>query len=155
MLLILFSAPALALLGGISASGGWNETITSFNLPGGAGSDLQDTYTSDLSATLITVDANLDLLGWTVTVSRSAGIWNPNLHLYIRRADGGSGCAVSGGSSYQELTISDNTLFSCPALLNNGGSNYPVQYQLRGMSVQIPPGTYSTTIIYTVTGGVL
>lgn len=148
-----FPLPASALLGGITANGGWTETIDASDLAAGAGSNLISTYTSGSGATLINVSATLDLLGWTVSVQRSDVNWLPSFHLYAKRTGSGSGCSVNNGTTYQEVTTSGQSFFACPALLNNGVSNVPVQYQLTGVSVAVPAGTYSTTIIYTVTGG--
>lgn len=155
LLIISLSFPphASALLGGITASGGWTETIDASDLAAGAGSNLISTYTSGSGATLIGVSATLDLLGWTVSVQRSDVNWQPAFHLYVKRTGSGSGCSVNNGTAYQEVTTSSQSFFACPALLNNGASNIPVQYQLTGVSVAVPAGTYSTTIIYTVTGG--
>lgn len=132
----------------VRVDGGWTDlTIGSADLVGGAGTDLIDTYTSDSNASRLDVRRARNYDFWRVDVSREDINWHENLYLYARRTGNGHGHGqVYGGSSYIELNNIDRELFHGRGRLNN----IPIQYQLSGVSLQVPPDTYGTTIIFTV-----
>ena len=130
----------------ITAPGGWSQTIGASNLTGGAGSNLIDTYQSDPAAVSITITATSGNWGLNVKKSTSSN-WPSSLHLYIQRTSDGTGSgSISGGNSYQEVMDFDLPFFSG----NGDRSNVPVQFELTGVSIQVPPDVYSATIQYTV-----
>lgn len=130
----------------ISASGGWSRTITSSDLTAGAGSDLKSTYESASNATTI----NILGVTWQVAVRRVDTSWNSDFVLSVKRtSDGtGKGSTISGGLSYVTVGTTDSAFFS--GTKNKTGIN--LQYQLSGVSITIPPGNYSTSITFTITG---
>lgn len=138
--------PALAI--DIDVIGGWSRTITAADLQAGAGSDLISTYESaadQASATIFNTAGNTD--AWRVDVRRSDTNWHPNFVLSVRRTgDGTGGGVVSGGTVYQAITTTDAEFFSG----TGDRSNIPIQFKLEGMSIQVPPSNYSTTVVYTV-----
>ena len=131
----------------ISSTGGWNQTVGAVNLSAGAGSDLNPTYTSANNATLIDIKVTGGDNNWRVDVSKTDGTWDSNFRLYVLRTGAGSGGgSISGGTSYIEVTAITTAFF-------NGSktrSNVPVQYQLQGMSLNVSPNTYNTSVTYTV-----
>ena len=128
----------------ISAPGSWPQTINASNLTGGAGSNLTPTYESDPAAVSITITAAGN---WKVQVKTIASTLPGSLHLYIQRTSDGSGLgSISGGNSYQEVTDIDQDFFSG----NIDRSNVSIQLELTGVSIQVPPDTYTATIQYTV-----
>lgn len=132
----------------ISATGGWNETVGPTDLISGAGSDLKSTYTSAEGATILNI-TRAWAWPWRVDVRRSDKNWPSGLTLYVRRRSDGSGHgSISGGTAYVSISTTDQTFFNGSG--NRSGIN--CQYQLTGMSIDISPGTYSTTIIYTIIG---
>ncbi|MDD5712577.1 MAG: hypothetical protein PHY31_07465 [Smithellaceae bacterium] len=144
---VLISRPVQAV--GISATGSWSETINANDLTGGAGSILNSTYESGSSQINIDITGLLALLGWRVDVSKTDGNWNSGMHLYVRRTANGSGLgSISGGTSYQELTGASSTFFN--GLGNRSGIK--LQFKLDGITMQLPPATYTTTVYYTVIG---
>lgn len=132
---------------GITATGSWSQTIDASNLTGGAGTDLNSTYQSASNAVVI------DIIGagstWGVAVKKITSNWHSSLHLSVKRTSDGTGVGtISGGTSYQEVTDIDQSFFSG----NRSRANVNVQFQLTGVSIQVPPGVYTATVYYTVTG---
>jgi hypothetical protein len=132
----------------VSAVGGWTKTIDASNLVSGAGSNLTSTYESGAAATVLSL---VDTGSWKIHVTHShGGDWPGNFILYTQRTSAGSGSGtISGGSSYIEITHADVELFS--GTLDRTGID--IQYKLSGMSVSIPPGTYSATVTFTIIEG--
>jgi hypothetical protein len=142
--LLMPTPPAEAQKVKISASGGWNFTIGVSDLASGPGSDIAD-KDSAASATLLTVRAKNS--NWVVNVSRSDTSWNGNLTLSVRRNSDGAGSGiVSGGTSFIPVGATNSLFFSG----SESRSNIGIQYRQRS-SVRVPPGSYSTTVIYTIT----
>lgn len=132
----------------ITVSGDWSRTITASDLQAGAGSDLASTYESASNQASITISGtggNTD--AWRVDVRRTDGTWHANFTLSVQRTGDGSGAgSISGGTAYQAITTTDASFFSGAG----DRSGITVQFKLQGMSVQVAPATYSTTITYTV-----
>ena len=127
----------------ITASGGWNFTITAADLTAGAGSNIGDKESAS-NATLITISGTG--FSWKVNVRRSDSSWHGNLTLYARRTSDGTGSGiVFGGTSYMPVGTTDTQFFSG----SGSRSNIAVQYRLSS-SVSVPPGSYNTTVTYTI-----
>ena len=140
---VLFQSDTGAL--DIAATGGWNETINSSDLISGAGSDLTGTYQSTTNATsLDIVNATGNGDKWRVDIQRNDGTWHANFTLYIKRNS--TPPRVQGGRNYTEIRTTTDTFIT-----GGGNSNgITCQYQLTGMSVNIPPNTYITTVTFTI-----
>jgi hypothetical protein len=137
----------------IEVEGWWNVTIDESDLQGGPGSDLSETFTSDVDQISVTIIKDvpgspwLEEFYWRVDVRRADANWHPNFSLWIRRTANGSGNgSVSGGTVFQEVDPIDRSFFS--GFMARRGIK--IQLELRNMSVQIPPDEYTTTLIYTV-----
>ena len=132
----------------ITATGSWSRTIDASDLVSGAGSDLVGIYESAVNATVLTIlntTGNTD--NWRIDVRRSDSTWHGNFNLYIQRtSDGTGGGSISGGLSYIAIGTTDSQFFSGAG----DRSSVNLQYKLTGMSVSIPPNTYSTTVVFTV-----
>lgn len=135
----------------IDATGdGWAETIDAADLQAGAGSDLVGAYESATDAGSLTISGtagNDD--AWRVEVRRTDSTnWHSNFILSVKRTGDGSGDgAITGGTGYQKISNESNDTFFSGA---GDRSGIPLQFKLGGMSLQVPPATYSTTITYTV-----
>jgi hypothetical protein len=133
----------------ISAAGGWNFTVDASDLTPGPGGDMADKESAP-SATFLTVSVKgpgWKVEVWRVDARRSDTVWDGNLILYVRRTSDGTGSGtVSGGSSYIPVGLTNTPFFSG----SESKSNMGVQYRL-GSSVSVPPGSYGTTVIYTIT----
>jgi hypothetical protein len=131
----------------LTSSGGYTDTIDASDLVAGAGSALNSTYSSASNAT------RLDVTGtgggaYTVTVRMAPGTWDGSFSLSVRRTTNGTGTGtITGGTTYIQLTTVDQVLFTG----TGNRSNVRVQYQLTGMSVAVPPATYSSSVIFTIT----
>ena len=130
----------------ITVTGSWSLTIGLGDMQGGAGSDFNPTYES--AADQINIDIKgKKIADWRVYVSKGDITWDNRMLLYVRITDPGTGPgSLSGGSTYQQITDTDQEFFS-------GGKNrqnIEVQLQLDGMTVEIPQGIYTTTVYYTV-----
>jgi hypothetical protein len=125
----------------------WNLTVSSSDLSSGAGSDLQGSFESPSSQVSITVS---NTVGggdtWRIDVRRSDSVWNGNISLWIVRTGDGSGGSVSGGLTYVEILSTDRTFFSG----SEDVSGIPAQLKLDGFSINIPVGSYGTTVTFTV-----
>ena len=132
----------------ITATGSWSRTIDASDLASGAGSDLVGIYESAVNATVLTLlntTGNTD--NWRIDVRRSDSTWHGDFILYIQRtSDGTGGGSISGGLSYTAIGTTDSQFFSGAG----DRSSVNLQYKLTGMSVSIPPNTYSTTVVFTV-----
>jgi len=128
--------------------GSWTQDIDTTHLQGPAGSDLTAVFESAANQISISIeDTNRQ---FQVDVRRLDSNWNPDLHLYIRRiSDAAWGHPrrwVSGGTTYQEIMVASQYFFN--GYRYNGGID--VQLKLEGVSIQVPPGIYQTSVIYTV-----
>jgi hypothetical protein len=148
ILLLLFVTTAESI--DIAATGGWSETVDQLDLVSGAGSQLVDTYESATDATSIDITNTLDKRdAWRVDVRRvDGGGWHGDYTLYAKRTSNGNGQGdiISGGLSYVEIMTTDREFYSGEGAL----WNVDVQYQLTGMSINVLPANYSTTVIFTV-----
>jgi len=159
---ILFAAacfPCSALLAQnvlITVTGDWNLTLDVTDLQGGAGSNLVGTHSSAVDVTRVTLKKDyggtwwefLINFDWRVDISKSDTNWDANLQLWTRRTGNGTGLgSISGGTAYQQVTGVDSYFFNG----NFPHYNIPIQYQVRGVSVQVPADSYETTVVYTIT----
>jgi len=148
LLLVSILCPSGAGAIEITATGPWSLTIDADDLVAGAGSDLVSTYESNADQAVIVISnttGNED--NWRVDVKRSDTTWHNDFVLSVRRTgDGTGGGAITGGSGYQAVGTADSAFFSGAG----DRSNIPIQLQLSGVSLQVAPNTYSTTITYTV-----
>ncbi len=136
--------PFPALPGDIVATGGWTRTIDSADLTSGAGSDLTPSYESGADATDLGVTA---VGNYRVDVRRADATWHGDFTLSVRRTQDGSGSgSISGGTTYQTVTTSDAEFFTG----NGDRTGIKVQYQVDGLSVDVAPDTYSSTVTFTI-----
>jgi hypothetical protein len=127
----------------ISANGSWTETIGA--PPPAAGDDLPNTCES--ASNVISINITATSSNWGLTVKKIDSKWHSNLHLWVKRTSDGSGTgSISGGSSYIEATDTDNAFFNG----NGDRNNVNIQLKLTGVSIHVPPDTYTTTVYYTV-----
>jgi hypothetical protein len=141
------SASDLQALVYISVAGSWQETIDSTDLIPGPVILLPSTYTSPGDAVRIDITTTKNEK-WLVYVSKSDSIWDPRMHLFLRRTSNGTGVGkISGGTSFQEISSLNQSFFSG----SKGLINIAVQFQLTGISLQIPPAGYGTKVTYTIT----
>ena len=128
----------------ISVIGSWFETIDENDLLAGAGTDLKNSYESPDDQVLITISDTTG--GWRVDIKRVDANWHADLALSVRRTGSGAGGSVSGGDTYTEVTATDQPFFTG----NGGVSGITAQVKLSGISIQVLPDNYSTTVYYTV-----
>lgn len=144
--LIVWTAALPVSAADISATDSYTKTITSSDLISGAGTDLKNTYESASNQ----IDVDISGL-WShthaISVYKVDSSWNSNLHLYVRRtATGTAGSEVWNGTSYQEVTSTATEFFRADL----DSYNIKLQFELTGMSIHIPIGTYSTTVYLTI-----
>ena len=109
----------------------------------GAGSDLTASYESASDQILVDVSA----ASWRVDIRKADTTWHGNFQLFVRRtSDGIGGNPISGGTTYQEITGTDQSFFNG----NDKLRQINVQLKLDNVSLQIPADTYSTTVHYTI-----
>jgi len=133
----------------IATSGGWTQVIDQSYLISGPGSPLQSTYESITNATTI------DVTGcqqpdepWLINVKRIDSGWNPNFYIFVKRTSQGN---MNGGLDY--VLITDNTenfFFSGQGNIYSIFCQYKFTINEGINSLLIPPGTYNTTITYTL-----
>jgi hypothetical protein len=132
----------------IVALGSWSETIDTGDLVGGAGGTLTSTYESSLDQVSMGIQntAAVDD-SWRVDVRRLDINWLTDCTLSLRRSSDGTGSgSISGGTSYQVVGTTDAALFSGAG----DRDGIDLQLKLEGLSIQVTPDTYSTTVIYTL-----
>lgn len=152
---LLFISTLTNLVGQITfnVNGTWNYSVAS-NLE--AGSDFTGIYTSDLaqvylSATTTKAKGNFN---WSVSIHKEDSNWDASMNISARRTgsglssgNGNGGGLIQGGSNFQQLNSIPTSFFSG----KKGRLDIPIQYQIDNVSVLIPSGTYSTTIVFTLT----
>ncbi|MEW5768087.1 MAG: hypothetical protein AB1797_10785 [bacterium] len=132
----------------ITVTGSWSEIIDASDLQAGPGSDLINSYESASNAISIEITGT-GQANWQVNVKKIDTDWPSSFYLYVKRtSDGIGGGSISRGTFYQEVTETDKDFFEGQA----NRSDIHLQLKLGGVSVQIPPGTYTTTVYYTVIG---
>ena len=140
-----------SVMAGIIITGSWSLSIGSTDLISGAGSDISNPFVSLANQVSIEVtDARPFRDDWRIDIHKSDAIWPAGFRLFVMRTGDGTGhnkATISGGLSYLEISDTDQLFF----LGAGNRSGIPIQLKLEGVSVQIPPGLYSTTVIYTVT----
>ena len=131
----------------ISLTGGWSETLNASDLSGGAGSDLISTYESAVDAVSLTISgATGGSDAWRLDVRKADATWHGDLVLSVKRTSAGSRGSVSGGSDYQLVNGVSHTFFSGAGDVSGIG----VRLKLSGVSIKVPPASYSTAVYYTV-----
>jgi len=152
-LLILFAVLGLIATGekaeaaivSIDVTGSWSLSIDASDLVAGAGSDLIDTYESNSDQIVLDIDVGRG--NFRVDVSKINTNWHSDFQLYVRRTSDGTGSGeISGGTSYQEVTDTYQSLFT----FKKDRTGINLQLKLSGVSVQVAPDTYTTTVYYTV-----
>ena len=144
--LLLCSVQAGVFAIAITVTGSWSETINENDLQGGPGTDLVSTYESAADEIIIDI-YDTGVPSWKVEVHKVDTNWHANFTLSVRRtSDGSGGGSINGGLTYSEITDTDSQFFTG----QDDRSNVDCQLQLEGVSVQIPPDTYTTTVYYTV-----
>lgn len=130
----------------ITVTGTWFRTIGSADLQAGPGSNLTATYSSATNQITMGL-ATTGALPWRVDVRRIDSLWHANFVLSIRRTNNGTGGTgtVSGGTTYLQITTINQTFVTG----SGTRTGITLQERLGGVSVQIPPATYTTTIQYT------
>ena len=153
-LIFFFSIASLAATGQfdvVCTGGNWDVTLSAANLTGGAGTDFVSQIES--SSDLVNIDVTLTQPNgnWRVDIRRTDVAWNGALSLYARRtADGtpggGSNASITGGTTYLQLTTTDQQFFSG----RRTRTGIKIQLRLNGLSVNLGQATYRTTINYTL-----
>lgn len=141
-----FASVSIVFALSITVTGSWNETINEADLTGGAGTDLTSTYES--AADEVSIDVgDTGATSWKVEQSRVDSNWHANFTLSIKRtADGTGEGTINGGQVYTEVDTTDKNFYTG----QKNRMNVKCQLKLEGVSIQIPPDTYTTTIYYTV-----
>jgi len=146
--LFLLSSSAEAVIT-ITASGGWTtQVVSATNLIAGAGSDLNSTYQSTAGITTINIAGCKNKSDtWRVDVSRVNATWDASLSVYVRRTSDGTGTgSITGGLTYIQVTTANTAFF------NGAGdrTTVGVQYQVTGVSLNVPPSNNSTSVVFTI-----
>jgi len=136
---------------GVTVTGSWSETVDESNLTAGPGSNLTSEYESSSSEFRIRIQGfgtnRRNPNSWRVDVRRSDATWHANLSVLVRRTSNGSGTgSISGGTSYQAVTGTDQTFFQG----SNNRNGVRVQAKVGGVSLSVPPNTYRTSIVFTI-----
>ena len=127
----------------LNSSGGWNVDISATNLINYAGSNLQPELESPAGVSNLSVSNGNG--NWTVSMRKSGG--HSNVRIFVKRTSSGSGNGnISGGTSYLELTGSDTDFFSG----TQDKAGISLQYKLTGLSIDIPPAVYLSSITFTI-----
>lgn len=131
----------------------WTATIPSITE---AGTDYVGPFESAANQILLTASVPLLLGGAKVSVRYIANpTWNSSLGLNIKRTGNGTTvcllCSITGGTTYQAVTLTDVELFRIAAVLALASySNIPIQLQLTGVSVTVPAAAYGSRVVFTI-----
>lgn len=116
-----------------------------------AGKNYEHVETTIASHTLLKVNA---ALVWSVTIQQSGtSNWDPALKIFVRRSgDGTGGAILTGNTNYIQLSTSAQSLVGGLLGLGFSREDIPIQYKIEGLSVLLPVKTYTTTLLFTVSG---
>jgi hypothetical protein len=129
----------------ITVTGSWFLTIDASDLQAGAGSDLNDKYTSANDA--VHIDISNTSGNWRVDVRRADSNWHSDFILKVKRNSDGTGSGtISGGTTEVTVPQTDQEFFTG----SSDRDDVHVELTLENVSVQIPPDNYTTTVYYTV-----
>jgi hypothetical protein len=127
------------------ATGDWNNTVNAALLVSGAGSSLPVQVQSISGVTTLSISNAPG--NWTIRVRRAGGPWHSNLTLFVKRTSAGAGSGtVNGGDTFVEVTGADTELFGG----SGARSNVSLQFKLTGLSLDVSPATYLSSIVFTV-----
>ena len=147
--LVIVASPLWAL--GLKVNlGTWNLTVNSANLgpPAEAGQQLTSTYTSAAVTSSLTVTGAGNSNPWRINVRKSDGSWNSQFSLEIERTSDGSGNGtITPDPGFIQVTDTDSVFITGTG--NRRDMN--CLYRLSNITLLVPPGNYSTTIIFTLT----
>ncbi|MHC9544075.1 MAG: hypothetical protein AB9903_31565 [Vulcanimicrobiota bacterium] len=130
--------------------GTWNLSVDSSNLgpPAEAGQQLDSTYTSTDITTSFEITGAGSTFPWKIYIRRSGGNWSSQFSLEIDRTSNGKGDGtISADPGYIQVKETDSLFFSG----TGDRKNMNCLYRLSNVTLLIPPGNYSTTIIFTLT----
>lgn len=129
----------------LTSSGDWVESINATHLVAGAGSDLQAQFESVSGVTTLTITNAPG--AWSLRVRRGGSGGHGDVTVYVKRTSSGSGSgSIAGGTAYQALTGTDEELFSG----SDARSSVSLQFKLTGLSRNVSPATYLSSLIFTV-----
>jgi len=129
----------------LTITGSWYVSVDATHLQAGPGSDLDPTHASSVDQ--VRVDIQNTNRSWVVYVRMTPTLWHPYLSLSLRRTTEGSGPGwISGGTSWLELDEVNQQLFDG----YKQRRDVRVQCEVSGVSVNVPPETYTTTVVYTI-----
>lgn len=132
-----------ALATDITISGSWAPVA---KVSMGAGSSLVSSYESLVDEILVSI-LNTSAGNWRVDVRRTDTNWSSGLLLSAKRTGSGiGGGVILGGTTYQTISSFDSSIFSGSSDRND----IPVQLEISGIAIEIPPDKYSTTLVFTV-----
>ena len=135
ILTIAITVPKYAEGIAISVAGSWDLYIddTYFTWEGG----LQDTYESDVDQINVTI-SEADNNRWQLDVRRDDTNWHSDFVLTLLKLE----------KPEKEVTVETT---SQEFLTGEGNKSYDIKVILEGVSLQISPDFYITTVTYTVT----
>lgn len=117
------------------------------HLTGEAGSNLKTRYTTDSNAVEIKVQSTKN--DWMISVQLVTGYWHPDISVGIRRTSDGWGDInswVYGGMEWLTLDQTSKTFF----LGSQRRAGLYIQGEIDGMSLNVPPDSYSCAVVYTI-----
>jgi hypothetical protein len=130
----------------IVVGGSLSKTFSNADLVGGAGTDFENQWEN--SADELYLDIDGESSSWTISVSKTNGPWNPHLSVSIKRIDNGleNNPTLAGGMSYLPLFDMSQIFYTG----TGSASQVRHRFRLSGLSVQVPPGNYYTTVMFTI-----
>lgn len=130
----------------IRAIGGWNNSISA-NTITTAGNDYSLNVISGINQT--SLDISPTAINWIVRINKIDNHWHNSLELYAKRTGNGlilATATISGGAIFSVIQNTSTEFFRGTISI----TSIPIQYEIKGLSVLIPAGNYSTTIYYTI-----
>lgn len=151
-LAVLVSPVAFTQTIAINGTSGANWTLSApSTILTAAGKNYEHVETTAVNHTLLKVNA---ALVWSVSVQQSGTAnWDTGLKISVRRTGEGTGGAIlTGNTNYLQLTTTAQALVGGILGLGFSRDDIPIQYKIEGLSVLLPVKTYTTTILFTVSG---
>jgi hypothetical protein len=147
LLIIALPNPLIAGDAEIAMTGNWLLHVNASDIERQSGK--ANNPGSECSRGTIMLDLNLPSgnNSYAVHVRRSGSFWPADWRLSVHRSSNQSGNAqLFGGESWQLVDTIGKELFS----VTGDRARVPLILRINGISLKTPPGTYSTTLTYTV-----
>lgn len=129
----------------LTSQGDWVLSVNASHLVTGAGSNFPAQFESLAGVTTLTITNAPG--NWSLKARCVGGHGHGGVAIHVKRTSAGTGSGtINGGTAYVELGANDAELFTG----SEARSGISLQFRLTGLSPDVPPAAYFSSIVFTV-----